>query len=94
MCKDGLIKFRVSNEDKEKAQVIIENLGYKNLSSFFRDYLNELLEFNNKSISELEFLESFYKEQLSSSRNPGDSFFIKRKLSFIREFKEVIEKEI
>lgn len=94
MTKNDLIKFRVSSKEKEDAQFLIEKLGYKNLSSFFRDYLNELLEFNNKDISELEFLETFYQEQLSSSRNPGESFFIKRKLSLIKEFKEVIEKEI
>ena len=95
MCKDSLIKFRVSSQDKEDAQVLIEKLGYKNLSSFFRDYLDSLLELNNKNFSELEFLEEIYKSKLNDpSLDIYKKYSLKSKLNLIKEFKEVIESEV
>lgn len=95
MSKDSIIKFRVSSEDKDNAQEIIEKLGYKNLSSFFRDYLNSLLELNNMNYSELEILEDFYKSKFD---DPNLSHFeiynIKSKLSTIKEFKEFLERKL
>lgn len=92
MCKDSFIKFRVSSEDKENAQILIEKLGYKNLSSFFNDYLNSLLELNHKNISELELLEQYYNSMLNDPKvNSYNKFSIKSKLNMIKQFKDTID---
>lgn len=92
MCKDSFIKFRVSSKDKEDAQILIEKLGYKNLSSFFTDYLNSLLELNHKSYSELDLLEEYYNSMLNApNSNTYNKFTIKSKLNMIRQFKDTID---
>ena len=94
MSKDSLIRFRVSSDDKDNAQYLIEKLGYKNLSTFFRDYLNSLLELNNKNISELELLERYYNSMLTDpSINSHNKFSLKSKLNLIKEFKNIVESE-
>lgn len=95
MSKDSIIRFRVSSEDKDNAQVLIEKLGYKNLSSFFRDYLNSLLELNHKNHSELELLEEYYNSLLNDPNiNSYNKFSLKSKLNLINEFKNIIDKEV
>lgn len=93
MCKDVLINFRISSEDRENAKELVQKLGYKNLSAFLREYLQELSNLNNKNISELELLEEIYNNKLFVAADPGERFFIKRNLNLIKQFKEVIEKE-
>lgn len=92
MSKDSIIRFRVSSEDKDNAQELIEKLGYKNLSSFFRDYLNSLLELKHKNFSELELLEQYYNSMLNDSNvNTYNKFSIKSKLNMIRQFKDTVD---
>lgn len=92
MSKDSIIRFRVSSEDKDNAQKLIENLGYKNLSSFFRDYLDTLLELNNKNSSELDILLNIYKDKLNDpDLNSFKKHQIKSKLNLINEFKDLLD---
>lgn len=95
MSKDSIIRFRVSSYDKDNAQELIEKLGYKNLSTFFRDYLDSLLELNHKNFSELELLEQYYNQMLNDpNTNSYKKFSLKSKLNLINEFKNIIDKEV
>lgn len=95
MSKDVLINFRISSDDRENAKKLVKKLGYNNLSSFLREYLEDLSSLSNKNYSELEILEDFYKSKFD---DPNLSHFeiynIKSKLSTIKEFKEFLERKL
>lgn len=94
MSKDVLINFRISSDEREKVKELVEKLGYKNLSSFLREYLQELSSLNDKNFSELETLEKIYNEKLSLAADPKQRFFIKSNLNLINQFKDLLEKEL
>lgn len=93
MSKDVLINFRISEEDRENAKVLVKKLGYKNLSSFLREYLEELSSLYNHTSKELDLLEELYKSKLSSTRDAKEKFFINNRLNLIKEFKQLLESE-
>ena len=93
MCKDSVVNFRINSDLKNNAQNLVKKLGYKNLSSFLREYIEDLSNFYNKDISELDYLEEFYNTKLNSSNDPGEKYFIKRNISMIKQFKEILQDE-
>lgn len=94
MSKDSIVNFRISSDLKNNAQELVKKLGFKNLSSFLRDYIEELANLNNKNSSELELLEQIYKSKLN---DPAISIFekhsIKTKINTIKEFKDLIDNQ-
>ena len=91
MVKDSIINIRISKDVKENAQKVVKELGYKNLSIFIRDYINELVSYNNKSFSELEQLEEILKTKLSDPNLPMmKKFSIRNNLNVINQFKEIL----
>lgn len=95
MAKDSVVNFRIDGDLKENAQELVKKLGYKNLSSFLRDYIEELSQLNNKNFSELQLLEDIYNSKLN---DPGlsvfEKFSIKNKINTIKEFKAFLESEL
>lgn len=95
MAKDSVVNFRIDGDLKENAQELVKKLGYKNLSSFLRDYIEELSQLNNKNFSELQLLEDIYNSKLNV---PGlsvfEKFSIKNKINTIKEFKAFLESEL
>lgn len=94
MCKDVLINFRISSEDRENAKELVKKLGYKNLSSFLREYLEELSSLSNHSSKELDLLEEFYKTKLLNNKDLKERFIINNRLNLIKEFKHLLESEV
>lgn len=93
MSKDVLINFRISEKDREIAKDLVKKLGYKNLSSFLREYLEELSSLYNHKSKELDLLEEFYKSKLEDLRNPREKFVINNRLNLIKEFKQLLESD-
>lgn len=93
MSKDVLINFRISSDDRENAKELVKKLGYKNLSSFLREYLEDLSSLYNNNSRELDLLEELYKSKLSSTRDAKEKFFINNRLNLIKEFKQLLESE-
>lgn len=95
MAKDSIVNFRIDGNLKENAQELVKKLGYKNLSSFLRDYIEELSKLNNKNFSELQLLEEIYNSKLNDpSLSTFEKFSIKNKINTIKEFKSFLENEL
>lgn len=95
MAKDSVVNFRIDSDLKENAQELVKKLGYKNLSTFLREYIEELSNLNNKNFSELKLLEEIYNSKLNdSSLSTFEKFSIKNKINTIKEFKSFLESEI
>lgn len=91
MSKDAIINIRISKDVKESAQKVVKELGYKNLSCFIREFINEIVDLDKKNISELELLEEILNTRLN---DPGLSmmkkFSIRSNLNVINQFKEIL----
>ena len=94
MSKDVLINFRISSDDRETAKELVKKLGYKNLSSFLREYLEDLSSLYKNNSRELDLLEELYKSKLSNTRDAKEKFFINNRLNLIKEFKYLLESEV
>lgn len=95
MAKDSIVNFRIDGDLKENAQQLVKKLGYKNLSSFLREYIEELSNLNNKNFSELQLLEEIYNSKLiDPSLSTFEKFSIKNKINTIKEFKIFLENEL
>lgn len=95
MAKNGIINFRIDSNLKENAQETVKKLGYSNLSSFLREYIEELSNLNNKNYSELEVLEELYNSKLNDPNlSTFEKFSIKSKINTIKEFKDFLEREL
>ena len=95
MAKDSIVNFRIDGDLKENAQQLVKKLGYKSLSSFLRDYIEELSKLNNKNFSELQLLEEIYNSKLNDpALSTFEKFSIKNKINTIKEFKSFLENEL
>lgn len=95
MCKNSVINFRINSDLKDNAQQLVKKLGYKNLSSFLREYIEELSNLNDKNFSELELLEELYNSKLNDpSLSSFEKFSIKNKINTIKEFKSLLDNEL
>lgn len=94
MSKTSNIIIRVSDEEKQKAVEISTALGCKNLSQFFRNYINDLYYLMHPVNDSIDFdciikdLEQLYE----SERNALKKFTIKSKIITLNELKEQYQK--
>ena len=93
MSKTSNIIIRVSEEEKERAVEVSEFLGYKNLSQFFRNYVNEIYELINPVEKGFNFdtiikdLQEQYEKEKGYNR-----FSLQTKINTLKQIKELYNK--
>ena len=91
--KNELIKVRVSEEEKEKVNLLVKILGYKNVSEFIRNYINEMYEIYEETTMDgftlLEFLHEYRKQYefgiASRTMNDYELRKLAKKIELLRE---------
>lgn len=91
MSKNSVINIRLSEDEKEKAVKVVELLGYKNISTMLRDYIN--FAFNELSIAPSDFtsldyyIARLYDEKRNSKCEPYQLYEYNRKIRLLEQLK-------
>lgn len=93
MSKTSNIIIRVSDDEKKKAVELSTALGNKNLSDFFRTYVNDLYDLINP-ISRGFDIDTIIKdlEQQYQNEKGYNKFSIQTKINTLKQIKELYNK--
>lgn len=94
MCKNTNIIIRVSEEEKKKAVKLVEVLGEKNISSMFRQYINDLysLYLYETSSSNLDYTIARLKEKKFCSIDHLEILKLDNQILKLNEIKSYLDK--
>ncbi len=94
MCKNSNIIIRVSEEEKKKASYLVETLHEKNISSMFRNYINDFYNLcvNTTDKTSLEFYIAKLQDEKRNCKDPYKIYSINQQILILQKLQIKFEK--